>query len=77
MKFKIGDRIKYTSKVWGDAISNPLWGGSLGKIAGTIVEIDGWIRVCWNNGEYNSYDRGDLELIEGQRQLNLFGEEHE
>ena len=76
-EFKVGSRVKYTSNVWKDNKNNPLWDGKYGKIVGTIMEIDGWIRVLWDNERYNSYNEGDIELIEGQRQLNLFGEDHE
>jgi len=66
MKFKIGDRVKLISSNWGDTSVNPRWGGAHGKIGGTIVLYEGKCletRVKWDNGEKNSYDFSDLQLI--------------
>ena len=75
---KVGDKVKYTSKKYFDERSNPLWGGKCGKIGGAITRIsrDGLpIGVAWDNGEYNSYNYSDLELIKReQKQLKLFKE---
>ena len=82
-KFKIGDRVKYTSGIYGDRRRNPLWKGKYGKIKGTLTSIirDGIVEcplhVRWDNKENNFYRLNDLELIEEQRQLNLFGGECE
>jgi len=82
-KFKIGDRVKYTSGIYGDRWYNPLWKGKHGKIKGTLISVirDNIVEcplyVRWDNKEDNFYGLNDLELIEEQRQLNLFGGEHE
>jgi len=77
-RFKIGDRVKYTSRYWGDQNNNPFWGGVYGKIEGTVTHfniIGLPISIFWNNTTINSYNYSDLELIERkQEQLNLFGE---
>ena len=75
-KLKVGDKVKYTSKTWGEDKYNPLWGGKYGKIAGILIEIEYEnYYVNWNNGTRNSYRKNDLELVEEQEQLNLFGEQ--
>lgn len=64
MKFKVGDKVKYTSDNFGDYDRNPLWGGLYGKLVGIITNhSDGWYDVSWDNGETNSYNEEDLELV--------------
>jgi len=83
-KFKVGDRVKYTSGIYSDQMCNPLWKGKHGKIQGILISIirndtvEYPLFVQWDNKEANYYrSSNDLELIEEQRQLNLFGGEHE
>jgi len=69
-KFKIGDKVKYTSGTWGDDNENPLWNGVCGQISGVVdnIEIfDGGLPfgVRWSNGEHNSYRYVDLEYLVG------------
>ena len=69
MRFKIGDRVKYVSRSYGDGPSNPLWGGIYGEILGTIVNIVNTrgslpLKVNWDNGNHNGYDEKDLVLYE-------------
>jgi len=74
-RFKLGNKVKYTSGKWGDEIKNPLWGGIYGKIGGTISYVSEnfeSVDATWDNGEINTYDNEDLELIEEQKQMNLF-----
>ena len=74
-EFKVGDRVKYTSEKYKDAMNNPLWGGRHGKIKGTIDHLPKAglpIYVIWDNGAHNTYKKMDLELINKQEQLNLF-----
>ena len=63
MKFKVGDRVKYISFIFGDHSYNPLWGGRHGKVVGTISNIDYEYLVDWDNGHTNTYDDDDLELF--------------
>lgn len=67
-KFKVGDRIKYTSNRHSDHESNPLWGGCCGYVIGSIYEITALvtcpIKVNWDNNLSNSYYETDLELVE-------------
>ena len=75
MKLKVGDRVKYTSGIYGDEKQNPLWDGKYGKVIGTLVSIiraECALSVQWDNKETNLYKLNDLELVEEQRQLNLF-----
>ena len=72
-KFKIGDKVKYTSNYWGEDRYNPLWDGKYGKVVGILMEIEcGSYYVNWNNGTRNSYRKNDLELVEEQEQLKLW-----
>ena len=59
-----GLRVKYVSNNHGDYPSNPLWGGKLGKIGGTVTSDQGYIEVRWDNGEHNSYSEYDLEPLD-------------
>jgi hypothetical protein len=66
--FKIGDRVKLISTKWGDKINNPVWDGKHGRVEGKVAEVSNPSSsnpylVRWDNGEENSYDKGDLELI--------------
>ncbi len=69
-KFKINDRVKYTSSVYGDTDDNPLWNGKHGHVIGTITHVYSLSRaihtplectVEWDNGKINSYTNNDLE----------------
>ena len=72
-KFKVGDKVKYTSNYWGEDKYNPLWNGKYGKVVGILIEIEYKnYYVNWNNGTHNSYRENDLELVEGQKQLKLW-----
>lgn len=64
-KFKIGDRVKYIGREFGDSEWNPLWNGKYGQIIGIVYtmykgEMD--VHVEWYNGEENSYYYHNLEL---------------
>ena len=66
-KFKVGDRVKYTSGQWSDAVANPLWGGMFGRVIGTVTIVDcdcDDIRVRWDNNTGNNYYNKDLELVD-------------
>ena len=58
---KVGDRVKMTTKgmsTWGVSPANPC------DVSGTVESIKGaWTRVSWDNGNKNSYKKGDLELL--------------
>jgi hypothetical protein len=62
--FKVGDIVCYISNRHGDYASNPLWGGSMGKISGHITRIRSVqglpIDVLWDNGLSNTYTNNDL-----------------
>lgn len=67
---KLGDTVKLLpSTIFNDADSNPIWGGSEGKILGvvTLLDEDGDIEVSvdWENGTNNSgYVLGrDLAIV--------------
>lgn len=64
MKLKVGDKVKLTGGGYGDAPTNPKWGGKYGHVSGYITEIDYGVCVNWSNGKSNVYGVGDLELIE-------------
>jgi len=81
LKFKVGSRVKYISKTWGDTNNNPLWGGKHGKVVGTIMEInpsfynnrageDFDYYVKWDSGGRAYYAESDLSLSD--EQLKLF-----
>jgi hypothetical protein len=64
--FKVGDRVKLVTALYGDSLNNPVWRGVCGEIVGTVKEIsnkDLPIKVNWDNGEQNPYTKRDLELI--------------
>ena len=65
-KFKVGDRVKYTSDAHSERESNPLWGGDHGYIGGTTTlgSSYGSCRVTWDNGGENYYEDTDLELLD-------------
>lgn len=59
MKFKVGDRVCYTSLFYGVDDSNPT------HISGTVIEVNSTscpIQVNWDNGRYNVYREEDLSL---------------
>ena len=87
MKFKVGDRIKYTGTTDGSDFT-PQYGGKFGKILGTVIaEYTGEFRlryggsgpfielkVHWDNGNENGYPIDWLKDFEvEQKQLKLFG----
>jgi hypothetical protein len=60
----VGDKVKYVSGRFGDCAYNPLWGGSCGRVVGTVSNKHSLhIQVMWNNGKRNSYEKSDLQLI--------------
>ena len=68
-KFKVGNRVKYTSGKYGDddgnTYSNPLWGGKQGKVIGTVKTLYNAafnVHVKWDTGKTNTYKDSDLEL---------------
>ena len=65
MKFKISDKVRLATKRYGDCEEDPLWGGSYGKISGTVYKIEEVnthiARVEWTNGNRNSYEEKDLK----------------
>jgi len=64
-KFKVGDRVKYTSDMHTKGYNNPLWGGEHGYIGGIITSAyPGRCMVNWDNGGENSYSDNDLELLD-------------
>ena len=40
MKFKVGDRVKYTSNSFVESSNNPLWNGKHGRVVGTVNSIE-------------------------------------
>jgi len=77
MKLKIGDRVKLVVPFYGCSSHNPVWGSICGKIIGTVDNIGCCplsVRVDWDNGETNYYNKQDLSLMDTYIQLNLFGE---
>jgi len=62
MKFKNGDRVVFYNNGNGYSIgrNNPLY-GTPDFCCGT-VQIDGGLRVHWDNGCENAYDPGDLDF---------------
>ena len=68
MRFKINDRVIYTSGKYGDFPNNPLWNGEQGRVIGTLAdnieadEYDVFARVEWDNGTVNSYLMNDIIL---------------
>lgn len=76
MKFKINDRIKYTSGHWGDEGINPLWDGRLGRIVGTIIGMSSALNyvVRWDNNRTNDYYENDLELVDTEIDIIMFEE---
>lgn len=66
---KIGDRVKLLSSTeYDDSDVNPVWGGSQGKILGTVEAMDSGlmgIHVRWDNGTKNGgYSQGkDLAKV--------------
>lgn len=70
IEFKIGDRVKLTSGDYDDSENNPYWNGKEGKVAGTVDRIDS-LHVQWDNGTSNCYYEGNLELIKGNKTMNL------
>ena len=66
---QLKDRVKYTSGPHGDGVNNPLWGGSQGKILGTIIRRESYdegmcISVMWDNEKRNAYYIRDLEVVQ-------------
>jgi hypothetical protein len=64
MKFKVGDKVKLTGGGYGDAPTNPIWGGKYGNIWGKVTEYDYSVYVAWSNGKTNVYGVSDLELVD-------------
>ena len=63
-KFSIGDRVKYTSGVYGDSPHNPLFGGKCGRIYGVVTrDFPMDYHVEWDNKTCNSYYENDLEKV--------------
>jgi predicted metallo-beta-lactamase superfamily hydrolase len=64
---KIGDNVKYTSGIYGDMPSNPLWGGQYGNKIGKIMQIRLECTlpyyVKWGPGNTTNYDDKDIEKI--------------
>ena len=57
---EIGDRVLFNPSVsrWDiDSPSNPT------NTLGTVSELDYWITVDWDNGEWNEYNLNDEDLI--------------
>lgn len=70
MKFKVGDRVEYTSGIHGASRCNPLKNTEF-YCKGTVTESDGpYITVDWDNGIYNSYSEYDLSLLNGEKQTH-------
>lgn len=65
---KVGDRVKLVSTSWGDHDGNPVWGGTQGRVGGSVVESRccfGFVAtVKWDNGCRNSYKAGELALLD-------------
>jgi len=77
-----GDKVKYVSGLWGDTSINPLWGGKHGEIAGIVTYKNQVILACnysvkWDNGQHNSYNSEDIELLESlvAQEINKMMEE--
>lgn len=59
-----GTKVKLTTTRWGDSSYNPVWGGTQGKIEGTVDgSFSGMIAVTWDNKNYNTYGDNDLETV--------------
>ena len=70
-KFKIGDRVKYTSGKYDDSFNNPLWGGNEGNVIGNVKGYnDKFINVNWDNGSGNRYIEDALKLVEPRQKTN-------
>jgi len=70
---QIGARVKYVTGNFNDTPSNPLWGGSYGKIKGTLVLATGVLplNVEWSNGNNNTYNYEDLEIINDNVEIKM------
>lgn len=69
----IGDRVRLTATRHGDGRTNPIWGGKMGRVIGTVDQAseigpDGSSFLCvsvkWDSGYNNRYDPSDLSLHE-------------
>jgi len=72
MKFKIGDRVCYTSGKYGAALCNPL-AGTQYECKGTVAGIEenvGSVDVDWDNDTQNSYYEDDLIPAAGKLDPN-------
>lgn len=64
MIFKIGDRVKFVNNPYHYSIggSNPIV-GSKWECPGTVCGVGDYTAVNWDNGSYNDYKDGCLELL--------------
>ena len=65
MEFKVGDRVKLTTKKYSKMRANPVWGDQY-QCAGTVIGKINYkvvpLRVGWDNGCSNVYNHEDLSL---------------
>jgi hypothetical protein len=64
---RVGSMVTLKEGQLADGPSNPVWGGTQGKVTGTVVEIkenaySRPFRVKWSNGKKNDYKEYELEL---------------
>ena len=70
-RFTVGDRVILTTRKYKESPSNPKWGGELGYIEGTVVQLIGdSIRVNWDNGATNGYTSSDLGFANSGGPMN-------
>lgn len=61
-----GQRVRINElghKLYGTEITNPE--GVLGTVLEGDKFSDGWFDVDWDNGEFNSYEAGTLDVVDG------------
>ena len=78
--FEAGDKVKLITNIHGDHSSNPVWRGNYGEVPGTIRVVDTTnstfnLSVLWDNGERNSYNCEDLELLEDKKEDKMISNE--
>lgn len=65
---KIGDKVKLISYYYGEADSNPVWGGKHGYMEGTVTSVGSgkmptvWVK--WDNDRKNTYMYKHLKIIQ-------------
>lgn len=60
---QVGSRVKLSEDTkWTISDYNPI------GVLGTVIDVDSWVEVDWDNGEWNSYQgcHDDLIVVEEQ-----------